>query len=451
MSDSLWSCEPMEVLHGGGIGPGAVWGPSAAKRGAFLLERLLAVGSGGARVRRLGGDRAGEMRITRFLRNRRVGTAEMVRRAAERTAGRVEGRHILAIQDTTSLRDDGHGRSLNLHPTIAVEAATGALLGLVHAEVLRRDGSAGPQQERAFGDKQSRRWLSGAEEAARLRAAGAACVTVIADREGDIYEEFALRPAGVELLIRAAQDRRLADGGRLFGAAAAEPELGRMTVKLPAAPGRPAREARLALKAFPVAIARPATRAPAGLPDRVELRLVEACEIDPPDGVAPAHWRLLTTHPIEGFAQAAQAVDFYRARWTIEQLFRVMKTKGFDVEALRIQDEGPFEIMANAVLIAAVEVLALVRDRDGEASRPLTDVLAAEDQPALEAVCASLEGKTERQKNPHPKGSLAYAAWVCARLGGWTGYYGKPGPIVILNGLIRFRAIHQGWNLGRLL
>ncbi|MEG3144607.1 hypothetical protein U1839_08060, partial [Sphingomonas sp. RT2P30] len=50
------------------------------------------------------------------------------------------------------------------------------------------------------------------------------------------------------------------------------------------------------------------------------------------------------------------------------------------------------------------------------------------------------EGKTERQKNPHPKGSLAYAAWVCARLGGWTGYYGKPGPVVMLNGWLEIQA-----------
>ncbi|MGA8447201.1 MAG: hypothetical protein WB766_18710, partial [Roseiarcus sp.] len=40
-----------------------------------------------------------------------------------------------------------------------------------------------------------------------------------------------------------------------------------------------------------------------------------------------------------------------------------------------------------------------------------------------------------KQKNPHPPGSLAFAAWVFARLGGWTGYYGKPGPIVMLRGL----------------
>jgi hypothetical protein len=450
MSDSLGSCESRGFEHDGRVGPGAVRRPPPAKRGAFLLDRLLAAGQGGARVRTLGGNRAGEMRITRFLRNARVSVAEMASAAAERTAGRVAGRHILAIQDTTSLRDDGLGKSLNLHPTIAVEAATGALLGLVHAEALRRDGGAGPRKGRAFDDKQSRRWLTGAEEAAKLLAAGAACVTVIADREGDIYEEFACRPAEVELLIRAAQDRSLADGRRLFGVARNEPELGRTRVALPAGPGRPAREAVLALKACRVAIGRPKTRpAGAGLPEAVELTLVEAQEVDPPAGATAAHWRLLTTHAVD--ADAVQAVDFYRQRWTIEQLFRVMKTKGFDVEALRIHDEAPFEAMAAAILIAAVEVLQLVRDRDGEARRPLTDVLAAEDQPALEAVCATLEGKTDRQKNPHPKGSLAYAAWVCARLGGWTGYYGKPGPIVTLNGLVRFRAIHHGWTLGRLL
>jgi Transposase DDE domain len=415
------------------------------------LGRLLEPGRSGVTVRALGGSRAGEIRITRFLRNARVHTTDMISHAAERTAARVAGRHILAIQDTTSLRDDGQGHSINLHPVIAVDAATGALLGLVHAEVLRRDGKAGSHKERDFADKQSRRWLTGTEQAVRLLEAGAACVTEIDDREADIYEQFALKPDGVELLIRASQDRRLAHGGKLFDAAAAVAELGRTTIRLPAAPGRKARDARLALKACPVEIARPRRRDARGLPASITLMLVEAREIDPPQGVEPAHWRLLTTHPIESFADAAQAVAFYRTRWTIEELFRLMKTKGFDVEAVRIHDEAPFEIMAAAILIAAVEVMALVRERDGAAGRPLSDVLAAEDQPALDAVCATLEGRTERQKNPHPKGSLAYAAWVCARLGGWTGYYGKPGPIVILRGLIQFRAIRHGWNLGRLL
>ena len=38
---------------------------------------------------------------------------------------------------------------------------------------------------------------------------------------------------------------------------------------------------------------------------------------------------------------------------------------------------------------------------------------------------------------------------VCARLGGWTGYYGKPGPVVMLRGLHYFRAIQHGWSLAR--
>jgi hypothetical protein len=51
------------------------------------------------------------------------------------------------------------------------------------------------------------------------------------------------------------------------------------------------------------------------------------------------------------------------------------------------------------------------------------------------------------QKNPHPKGSLAFAAWVIARLGGWTGYYGKPGPKVMRRGLEDFCKIKFGTTL----
>ncbi|WP_425428283.1 hypothetical protein [Bosea psychrotolerans] len=77
----------------------------------------------------------------------------------------------------------------------------------------------------------------------------------------------------------------------------------------------------------------------------------------------------------------------------------------------------------------------------------MTDAFMPGDAALLEACYARLEGKTARQKNPHPKGSLAYAAWVCARLGGWTGYYGKPGPIVMLEGWLEFQAMKRGLNL----
>jgi hypothetical protein len=100
--------------------------------------------------------------------------------------------------------------------------------------------------------------------------------------------------------------------------------------------------------------------------------------------------------------------------------------------------------LACATLIGAIQIQQMGHDRDGQANRPMTDVFAPADQPVIEHIGKSLEGRTERQKNPHPSGSLAHAAWICARLGGWTGYGGQPGPIVLVRGLVRLQAMLEG-------
>jgi hypothetical protein len=430
---------------------GAIWRSPPRKRGVFLRTRLVESGGTAVRVRRLGGDRAGEIRITRFLRNPAVTIEEMMATTAARTHRCVAGRHVLAIQDTTMVRSAAEGLGVALHPLIAVDAVTGTLLGLVSAEFFVREGGKRDKRARPFAHKESRRWHTGIQHAAALAAAGAASVTVVMDREADIYEDFAEKPQAVELLVRASHDRICADGSRLFAKAEALPEAGRMTIELPAAPGRTARTAVLALRTGTVEIARPKGRPRAAtaatLPASLVLTMIDACEIDPPPGVEPAHWRLLTTHSVTRVGDARRIVGFYRARWTIEQLFRTLKSQGFQVEALRLAAQGPFEKLVAATLIAAVSVLQLVHERDGVAQRPLADAFDPDEQSILETISASLEGKTIRQKNPHPKGSLAFAAWVMARLGGWTGYYGKAGPIVMLHGLTRYHAIKHGWSL----
>ena len=411
-----------------------------------MHARLVATGAGGVRIRRLGGDRAGEIRLTRLLRNEAVTTEAMSAEAGRRTAERCAGRHVLAIQDTTVVRSHGGG-GLYLHPVIVVDADEGALLGLAHAEFLSRDkGLKGSRQARPVKDKQSRRWLDGADQAAKV-CASAARVTVIADRESDIFAAFAGCPAGTDLLVRAAQDRCLEDGGRLFATADALPEAARAKLELAAKPGRKARQTQVAIRFMTVALARPGNGPVASLPKSVSLTLVDVREIDPVPGEA-VHWRLLTTHTVQDAAQAFAVVDLYRRRWVIEQLFRTLKTQGFDIEGLLIGEEAPLRRLVMAALVAAITVQQLVHARDGVQGpaplRPITDAFDPQDAPLLEAFCKKLEGKTERQKNPHPKGSLAYAAWVCARLGGWTGYYGKPGPLVMLNGWTDFQAAKRG-------
>ena len=101
---------------------------------------------------------------------------------------------------------------------------------------------------------------------------------------------------------------------------------------------------------------------------------------------------------------------------------------------------------------AAVRVMQLTLAREGRTPRPATDAFDAGEIEVLQHVQPTLEGKTEKQKNPHPRPSLAWAAWIIARLGGWKGYASerKPGPITLLRGLQAFSTIHQGWLLARL-
>ena len=90
--------------------------------------------------------------------------------AAERLGPRCEGRHVLAIQDTTVAKPSGGG-GLYLHVCAVADADDGALLGLAHAQFLEREeGAKAQRRRRASAQKESQRWLDGAQAAARARA-----------------------------------------------------------------------------------------------------------------------------------------------------------------------------------------------------------------------------------------------------------------------------------------
>lgn len=406
------------------------------------------------------------MRITRFLRNAKVTEEEIFATAAQRAPARCAGRHVIAIQDTTSVKAPPRGGiGLRLHPTLLVDADDGAILGIAGAEFLEPgDGRSAQRRERTAEEKESARWLRGVHRA-QAAAEGAARLTVIADRESDVFSCFADCPEGCGLVVRSAQNRSIVareKGGpkSLVGLVDALAPAGLMRVELPPTAGRKARTMTLELRVSPVELVRPPNksrltpqekaRAAAGtLARTAPLTLVHAREIDPPDGADRAEWRLLTNEAVGDLADARRIVGLYRRRWAIEQVFRTMKTKGFDVEAVRMEDDRPRRVLVAATLVAAVTIQQMLHDRDGTAARPIEDAFDPDDVPALEAVCRRLEGDTKKQKNPHPRGSLAYAAWVCARLGDWDGYYGKPGPVVLVRGWRRFKGIKHGWTLAK--
>jgi hypothetical protein len=175
-------------------------------------------------------DRNETRRFNDWLDNEAVTRHEMLVRAGQLTARRVVGRHVLGVTDTSevnfAIHADrklgfgavGNGRDIGVfvHPIVALDAEHGGILGLVGAEVINRPpGKVTDHKTREADDKESRRWLAGAEIAGDVLSE-AAMITLIEDREGDIYDQFARCPVNVHLLVRAAQNRSVGHGQKLF-------------------------------------------------------------------------------------------------------------------------------------------------------------------------------------------------------------------------------------------
>lgn len=419
-------------------------------------------------LRALACNDAEEAKFGRWLANKKVTTTELLCHCGQRTAQAAAGLHVLAIQDTTELNYSAHNRRTHglgrlderqnagfyLHPVLALEATTGACLGIVDADIIVRGRDATPQhQSLPIEDKESYRWLRMAESSKQtLRSAKT--VTMVADRESDIYEEWCRLPVegSFHLLTRACRDRTLATGGHLFEFSDKLPVRHMYWLELPARPGkRSARPAWMELRFSPVTIKRPKNCSDRTAPAEITLNLVDVREVPGSalPGEQPVHWRLLTTHAIETIEQALTLVTWYRWRWQIEDLFRTLKRQGLDIESSQLETVEALIKLAILALQAAARSLQLVIARDGTIDRPATDAFDQNEITVIEALQPKLEGRTEKQKNPHPVKSIAWAAWTIARLGGWKGTKseGPPGVITMIRGVARFNAICLGWHL----
>ena len=423
------------------------------------------------------------MAYWRFLHNASVTCDVMLGAAARHTAEAARGRHVLAIQDTTELNFSGHvgskrgfgvvgnGRDIGLflHPVIVVEAGdgdprqvghAGGIVGLADANIYSRKkappGFAQVAGEAAPGSPSDRgegHWTPGA---------GSVRSRPPPERSGDGDGGFGLRerhlrdlrrapfgacpPLGARRAQSRLKRRRQAvcyDGGAASRRRAGDRDLGQG--RPPGAQGANAREPARDRGAAAARGLRGRT------PPTVKANAVRVEEIDPPAGVKPIVWLLLTTHPVETLEDALRIVGRRRARWTIEQVFRVMKSQGFDLWDSQIETPEAMAKLALAVLIAALRTMQLVNARSGTTGQKLADAMDEAAEPLVEILTQKLEGKTLKLKNPHPTGTLARLAWVVGRLGGWDGYVGRgykpPGPITMARGLIRFDAIREGWRL----
>ena len=449
------------------------------RNGAELLSKMIEQKS--VCLRRLGGGRSGEMRFGRWLSNPKVTHQEIARDGCRKTGQLAAGLHVLALHDTSELNFQAHagrtsglgkvgnGKDLGLfiHPMLVIDANSRACLGLAHQHSWIRRKTTGDYSKLPIEKKESYRWLKVAQEGKKCLAQ-AAMVTLIADRESDIYEAWDRIPdSKTHMLSRVCRDRRLANGEKLYtwleqqaAKACYVLHAKARAAKKSYVPGslskgkRSAHSAHMEVRYGEVEIARPSRCRDKLASKSIKLWVVEVKELTTSvvGNEDAIHWRLFTTHPMTSVEDALQLVDWYCERWQIEQLFRIHKKQGLNIESSQIEEADRLMKLVNIATQAAAATLQLTKARDGNTDRLATDVFDADDIEFMEALQPKLEGKTVKQKNPHPIGNLAWAAWMIARLGGWNGYASeaKPGPVTMLRGQQRFAAMAEGWKLARM-
>lgn len=419
-------------------------------------------------IHRLADNEAQQRSFYRLLHNPRLETGQVVEFIRRDCARQVEaGGHYLVIQDTTQPnfeRNRGNisdGRGLGvlgdraslgffLHPSLVVGAESGRCIGYSQVTTWSREAAAPSKQERRYKkqpieDKESCRWIEAAQASAALLGQ-AGTLTHVCDREGDIGELFLRVPDGESnhLLVRSSADRLLVGGaGRLSQLLARLPDAGRhaLTLRGDARTGRQQRQAVLQVRHSKVSLQ-------LGKQEK-ELWVVEAREAGAPAGQRPVYWRLLTTHQIESLAEALQVLGWYAMRWNIEQVFRLLKHKGLDVEALDVETGKGLVQLTLLALFAVSKILLLHLASRQQEPAAVAGAFTEQELECMEAVNRKYEGKTEKQQNPYPPRSLQYCYWVLARLGGWKPHEKQAGVITLHRGYMDFNKMFNGWQLAR--
>ncbi|NEQ47890.1 MAG: IS4 family transposase [Leptolyngbya sp. SIOISBB] len=410
----------------------------------------------------------------RFLHNEQVTLGELRQSLLSHCQCQIRGRQVLAISDSSEINLRAHrGRvqaaelgvlsndrdvGFFIHPTLMLDASDGFPFGISDVHLWSRpighaDKHTRNYKQQAIEEKESFKWLHASEYSQRCLAA-ASQVTYIGDREGDIYEVWARVPnTTTQALFRARRNRKIAESQQtLYAYLSEQPCAGTYAFQVTAdtRKSREAREAWMAVRFVAVTIQRPARLRHSNYPPSLQLSAVEAREIQPPSGQKPIHWRLLTTHPIRSLETALQAIRWYSWRWQIEQLFAILKQHGLDLESTQLESVAAIKRLCLVSLGAAVRILQLQRGRD-DACRPAALVFDSNQQQCLAQLSPRLNGRTRQQQNPFPPYTLAWATWLIARLGRWSGYTSQrpPGIALLSRGLKHFDSLFEGWLMAQ--
>jgi hypothetical protein len=399
----------------------------------------------------------------RFLDHPEMSMEKILYSHYESTVARIKAEKVvLSVQDTTTLNYTSHpateglgpigytkekGLGLIVHDTLAF-TPEGVPLGLVNVQCWARDeadfGKKHRRYELPIEQKESQKWLVSFRKTAEAqkRCPGTTLVSV-GDREADIHELFELAlkgpdSGGAQLLVRASQDRLLAEGqGHLFEKLAEQEARGIQNVKIPRRANQVSRVAQLEVRFAKVKLKPPQRK-----PQLEELTVwaVLASEIGTPEGIAPIKWMLLTTMEVTNLDQAVEKLAWYTIRWGIEVYHRTLKS-GCKIEERQLGAADRIETCLGIDMIVAWRIVHLTKLGRDTPNVPCTVFFEEAEWKALTVFIT--KNPVTAEKIP----TLREATRAVASLGGFLGRKGdgEPGTKSLWIGLQRLDDLTAMW------
>lgn len=308
------------------------------------------------------------MGFYRLLGNPRVNKDEILQAHFQSTVERMkEHKRILVIQDTTVLSFGTHlsldeelgsiamgkygsrGKGLFLHPTIAY-SDQGVPLGILDHLLWSREKLT---REDELWYSEQRKWFFGIDAAEKAkRMLPTTQMIVVADREGGASTETLVHAlnAKTDFVFRAKYNRIGDEGEKIRQKSFESPSLGKIVLEIERQSARAAsknkkksaakqkRKAHLDVHVCSFTLPVQARKLQPGekVPSNLRLQAVLVTEAQPPKGVEPVEWLLITTLEVTTFEQAFDVISIYKKRWKIETFFKYLKT-GCRVEDCMVQ------------------------------------------------------------------------------------------------------------------
>lgn len=425
-------------------------------------------------IRQLASSDSEAKAMYRFFQNNNVSEADIIRNMSSNCVSCVDNKSVLCIQDTSEINlrnhknrikkddsigaiQDSLGMGFFIHPSFVLDSETLMPYGFSNVKVWSRplESDKKPRSHKynlvPIEEKESYKWIESSQNSKKALEK-ASEIIIIQDREGDIYEQFCIVPdTKTHLLIRAKSNRVLPENKKLFDYLTSTPLQGIYAIELDGDKRRniKKRTATIEVRYSEVTISGN-QYTNKNLPQKITLYAIEAKEVG--ENIENSiHWRLLTTKKVEDLATALQCIEWYTCRWIIEEVFRILKKEGFNIEASELSQGKAIRKLCLMILETIIKLFIMQIAYSMEEETDPRSCFSEEEIQCLEIQIQQLEGKTEKLKNPYKSSDLKRYIWVIARLGGWKGYLSerKPGITTFWMGLQKFSAIMQGWILFR--